>query len=244
MQQRQLRLGDILDDYCPRERRVTNHAVVAMIGDDVKRTRCTTCDAEHEYKNARVPRQRRKPDVIGPHPATVVVKRIAPLPPTEPLIAEDLPDAPDDLQDGEEVPLAALALPVEASPMPVPMETSPQPVPGAAGSIDEDADARDDDEEPRGIEEGPVHRRLIRAQLPRIEGQVPPPSRQTPDFTIGQPGGRPKPFGFRQQRDAFYANRSSQNGNGMSRDQRGGQRPPGGRPGGPKRHGPGRKRSK
>jgi len=62
MQQRQLRLGDILDDYCPRERRVTNHAVVAMIGIDVKQTRCTTCDAEHEYKHARVPRQRRKAD--------------------------------------------------------------------------------------------------------------------------------------------------------------------------------------
>ena len=62
MQQRQLRLGDILDDYCPRERRVTNHAVVAMVGDDVKQTRCTTCDAEHEYKHAKVPRQRRKDD--------------------------------------------------------------------------------------------------------------------------------------------------------------------------------------
>src|SRR5215831_14223698 len=60
MQQRQLRLGDILDDYCPRERRVTNHAVVAMIGADVKQTRCTTCDSEHEYKHAKVPRQRRK----------------------------------------------------------------------------------------------------------------------------------------------------------------------------------------
>src|SRR3989440_12271105 len=60
MQQRQLRLGDILDDYCPRERRVTNHAVVAMVGNDVKQTRCTTCDAEHEYKHAKVPRQRRK----------------------------------------------------------------------------------------------------------------------------------------------------------------------------------------
>src|SRR6267143_3980087 len=60
MQQRQLRLGDILDDYCPRERRVTNHAVVAMIGPDVKQTRCTTCDTEHEYKHAKVPRQRRK----------------------------------------------------------------------------------------------------------------------------------------------------------------------------------------
>src|SRR6516225_10455451 len=60
MQQRQLRLGDILDDYCPRERRVTNHAIVAMIGDDVRQTRCITCDAEHEYKHARMPRQRRK----------------------------------------------------------------------------------------------------------------------------------------------------------------------------------------
>src|SRR5436190_24390203 len=59
-QQRQLRLGDILDDYCPRERRVTNHAVVAMVGEDVKQTRCTTCDADHEYKHAKVPRQRRK----------------------------------------------------------------------------------------------------------------------------------------------------------------------------------------
>ena len=41
MQQRRLRLGDILDDYCPRERRITNHAVVAMIEDEVKQTRCT-----------------------------------------------------------------------------------------------------------------------------------------------------------------------------------------------------------
>ena len=62
MQQRQLRLGDILDDYCTRERRLTNHAVVAMVGNDVKQTRCTTCDTEHEYKHAKVPRQRRKSD--------------------------------------------------------------------------------------------------------------------------------------------------------------------------------------
>src|SRR4051794_35389675 len=62
MQQRQLRLGDILDDYCPRERRITNHAVVAMVGADVKQTRCTTCDADHEFKHAKVPRQRRKPN--------------------------------------------------------------------------------------------------------------------------------------------------------------------------------------
>src|SRR5256885_16002614 len=62
MQQRQLRLGDILDDYCTRERRLTNHAVVAMVGNDVKQTRCTTGDTEHEYKHAKGPPPRRKTD--------------------------------------------------------------------------------------------------------------------------------------------------------------------------------------
>src|SRR6266496_1800792 len=60
MEQRRLRLGDILDDYCPRERRVTNHAVVAMIEEDVKQTRCMTCDAEHAYKGGKAPRKRKK----------------------------------------------------------------------------------------------------------------------------------------------------------------------------------------
>ena len=75
MQQRQPRLGDVLDDYCPRERRVTNHVVVAMIGDDVKQTRCTTCDADHEYKQAKVPRVRRKtepPGGFGPIQLTAI----------------------------------------------------------------------------------------------------------------------------------------------------------------------------
>ena len=58
MEQRQLGLGDVLDDYCPRERRVTNHAVVALVGEEIKLTRCTTCDTEHPYKAARVPPRR------------------------------------------------------------------------------------------------------------------------------------------------------------------------------------------
>src|SRR4029450_3158257 len=62
MEQRPLRLGDILDDYCPRERRVTNHGVVAMVEDTVKQTRCTTCDSEHAYKGGKAPRRRGKKD--------------------------------------------------------------------------------------------------------------------------------------------------------------------------------------
>ena len=65
MEQRRLRLGDILDDYCPRERRLTNHAVVAMIEEDVKQTRCTTCDAEHAYKGGKVPPRRKKETTGG-----------------------------------------------------------------------------------------------------------------------------------------------------------------------------------
>ena len=64
MQQRQYRPGDVLDDYCPRERRVTNHAVVAMVAEDVKQTRCTTCDAEHVYKGGKAPR-RKKTETTG-----------------------------------------------------------------------------------------------------------------------------------------------------------------------------------
>ena len=40
MQQRQYRPGDVLDDYCPRERRVTDHAIVAMVESEIQRTRC------------------------------------------------------------------------------------------------------------------------------------------------------------------------------------------------------------
>src|SRR5437667_12759466 len=95
MQQRQLRLGDILDDYCPRERRVTNHAVVAMLGEDVKQTRCTTCDAEHEYKHAKVPRQRRKTET----PAALYSQVLAGAPKR---VAHPDPDVLTDAQAGAE----------------------------------------------------------------------------------------------------------------------------------------------
>jgi hypothetical protein len=60
MEQRTPRLGDIVDDYCPRERRVTNHAIVAIVEEAVRKTRCMTCDAEHPFKDAKAPRIRKK----------------------------------------------------------------------------------------------------------------------------------------------------------------------------------------
>jgi hypothetical protein len=163
MQQRQLRLGDIVDDYCPRERRVTNHAIVAMVDQDVKQTRCTTCDAEHEYKQARVPPQRKKKAAPGALYQEVLagMPRKTP-PPAASQPAEDLPP-PTQAEPAVEAP----AVPIE-------------PAIAAAAA------------EPREEIDGPVHRPLIRATLPRPEGQA--PARQAPEFTIRQPAGRPGRF--------------------------------------------------
>src|SRR6185312_1826527 len=65
MEQRPLRLGDIVDDYCPRERRITNHVIAALMGDAIKQTRCSTCDTEHVYKGARVPSRRSKKNEVA-----------------------------------------------------------------------------------------------------------------------------------------------------------------------------------
>ena len=167
MQQRRPRLGDILDDYCPRERRITNHAVVAMIDDQVKQTRCTTCDADHEYKQARVPPPRRKKDSLAA--------------PTPPDMADQDQDQEETLEDTafvEDVPVEADAAAVEAQPAEPGNETA------AEDAGDTEQAVPDDD--------GPVHRRLIRATLPRPEGQS--PERKIPDFTIRQPGGRGREF--------------------------------------------------
>jgi hypothetical protein len=232
MQQRQLRLGDILDDYCPRERRVTNHAIVAMIGPDVKQTRCTTCDTEHEYKHAKVPRQRRKSETPAALYAPVAAggpKRVAhdphdPHDPTDLTAEPPAADAAEPASDDHVEDMPASASPSDPSP-----EMSADPA---------DDDLAEDDRVP-DVEQGPVHRPLIRATLPRQEGQPPAP-RPAPEFTIRQPAGRQGRFRPRHPRGGapFQGNRSGQMTGGMPRQ--GGGRPPMPRPG--KRHG--RKRSK
>src|SRR4029450_2328920 len=109
MQQRRLRLGDILDDYCPRERRITNHAIVAMIDDEVKQTRCTTCDADHEYKQARVPPPRRKKESPAEHipEETASTDTLAEQIAIEDAPIEDAPLAEEPAQHAEEAPAAA-----------------------------------------------------------------------------------------------------------------------------------------
>lgn len=46
-----MRLGDYIDDHCSRCKRSTDHAVVAMKGEEVQKVRCRTCNHEHKYRH-------------------------------------------------------------------------------------------------------------------------------------------------------------------------------------------------
>jgi hypothetical protein len=165
MQQRQPRLGDIVDDYCPRERRITNHAVVAMVGDEVRQTRCTTCDSEHEFKEAKVPPQRRKKEVTG----ALYQQVLAGMP--RKVVPPGL-DTPADRSGDTDLMVEAESEGLREEPVEV-------AAPMAVGADDTD---------------GPVHRPLIRATLPRVTDD--PPQRREPEFTMRAPHGpRPGKFG-------------------------------------------------
>ena len=210
MLQRQLRVGDIVDDYCPRERRLTDHAIVAMVGETIRQTRCTTCDAEHEYKNAKIPVSRKKKTEI-------------PLPPKAVAVAAAASPADDEAElavvADPEPPVETAVIEHEETAVPPPSaDATPEPVPVQA-----------DGQPPALQHDGPVHRRLIRATLPRVEGQE--VTRPIPEFTMHRvPAGRGGNFsgkGFRhgagnQQRQGGRSAHGGGNSFG-SRGQSGGQ---------------------
>jgi hypothetical protein len=145
MQQRQLRLGDILDDYCPRERRLANHTIVAMVGDEIRLTRCTTCDTEHPYKGGKVPRLRKKKETVQAAYDEVLDSVKQDAQPQGVLVTHTGPEEPEPAPADEDV----------ADPETPPPSETAAPANGSA-------------------EEVRLHRPLIRAQLPRIERELAP----------------------------------------------------------------------
>ncbi len=227
MEQRRLRLGDILDDYCPRERRLTNHAVVAMIEEDIKQTRCTTCDAEHAYKGGKVPKRRKKET-----PATLYKEVLASQSNVEGahIVPESEPEhteAPAVVEDEQPI-VSAAAVDVPAERLIEPEET--------AHAVEQDEDHVDQNAPRPEVEEGPVHRPLIRAQLPRIEGQK--EERRAPEFTIRQRGGNGHFRGDQRMKSQRHGG-NGQPGNNGNRSQ-GGSRFAGPRPAGSPGRGQGR----
>jgi hypothetical protein len=51
----EVRLGDVIDDYCVKCRRLTNHSVVSMMNGAPAKMRCRTCYNEHDYRHEEAP---------------------------------------------------------------------------------------------------------------------------------------------------------------------------------------------
>jgi hypothetical protein len=49
------RLGDIIDDYCVRCKRIMNHAVVSVLNREPAKVRCRTCHSDHDFRHEQVP---------------------------------------------------------------------------------------------------------------------------------------------------------------------------------------------
>jgi hypothetical protein len=216
MQERRHRPGDVLDDYCPRERRITDHAIVAMIDDEIRRTRCGICDAEHEYKEGKVPAPRRKTQ--PPALFTQVLDNLngsTPKPPPSASasavedVESEIAEAMTIVDAPERHPI--MSTPPAPAPVPAPaalaVAVAPALEPAVAPGL-----AVDEPEEPELA--GGFRRSLIRATFPRPEGQAPPP-RAVPEFTIQSLQNRRN----NNQRNA---------GGGGQNKFRGGRRRPGG----------------
>lgn len=50
-----IRLGDDLDDFCIKCKRVTNHSIVSLLNDEPAKVRCRTCYNDHDFRRCEVP---------------------------------------------------------------------------------------------------------------------------------------------------------------------------------------------
>jgi hypothetical protein len=52
---RECRLGDDIDDYCVRCKRIMNHSVVSVLNAEPAKVRCRTCHSDHDFRHELAP---------------------------------------------------------------------------------------------------------------------------------------------------------------------------------------------
>jgi hypothetical protein len=119
---RDIRLGDDIDDFCVRCKRVMNHAVVSVISAAPAKVRCRTCHSDHDYRHEQAP-----PPKVDARKAALfneVLKKVSPgdvpavdLPAVPEVEVESAVEAEVELE-GAEVAIAEEPPPVEEAPPP------------------------------------------------------------------------------------------------------------------------------
>ena len=118
---REIRLGDDIDDYCVRCKRVMNHNVVSVVDGKPAKVRCRTCHSDHDFRNEQPP-----PPKVDPKKAALfneVLKKVSPG--DAAAAVEDDPELEIDAEaeaepegESEDTEAAAVVAPVEEAPKP------------------------------------------------------------------------------------------------------------------------------
>src|ERR1700745_2729294 len=93
---REPRLGDDIDDFCVRCKRVMNHAIVSVLNAEPAKVRCRTCHSDHDYRHEQAPPP--KVDLRKAALFTEVLKKVNP----DGVGKAEIGDVPDlaELDDG------------------------------------------------------------------------------------------------------------------------------------------------
>jgi hypothetical protein len=73
---RDIRLGDDIDDFCVRCKRVMTHNVVSVLNGQAAKVRCRTCHSDHDFRHEQAP-----PPKVDARKAALfneVLKKVAP----------------------------------------------------------------------------------------------------------------------------------------------------------------------
>jgi hypothetical protein len=129
------RLGDDIDDFCVRCKRVMNHAIVSVLNNEPAKVRCRTCHNDHDFRHEQAPPP--KVDLRKAALFTEVLKKVAPgeadaavaIPDA---IDPDLETALDDPAEAEELIEVEVEAEVEIEPEPAPLVKAAKPKAKAA----------------------------------------------------------------------------------------------------------------
>jgi hypothetical protein len=118
---REPRLGDDIDDFCVRCKRIMNHAIVSVVNGEPAKVRCRTCHSDHDYRHEQAP-----PPKVDPRKAALFNEVLKKVNPDGTAKCEDLSDVPDvtglddaEADEGEEA-VAETEAVAEPEPEPAP----------------------------------------------------------------------------------------------------------------------------
>jgi len=87
---REVRLGDDIDDFCVRCKRIMNHAVVSVMNGEPAKVRCRTCHSDHDFRHEQAP-----PPKVDARKAALFNEVLKTVDPGEAAAADPVAETPD-----------------------------------------------------------------------------------------------------------------------------------------------------